>query len=1320
MLTASQVNLLEGNFQNVTMAVNRGLSNRVVIDLTLDEDEDELDPQDRENTASALLEGFKSNQKHAAPGDLASQSSKKQRVVDDGSLSSILNGLMQSPVGGPSNDPAPTQAEDVKDFDPRPTSERVLNGRNLTATDGNDRIPRHPSNGTLNPSSLEIRNRRIGEEGPASFRPPPPLKRNVCRRSEPFPKIGLHLLDRALEDSSRLYRGHLRLQSPENAPPSETHDSVKSKAAASNLRLRPVPSKAHLITQTAEHTLKRASLAKKELWSPDNSVSRSAPSESYKEVISPSRPARVSAVQNRTQHTHLPMGTTPKLTFKPLMHTPMQASGTVVGRAATNGFFTHASSNDLVPPPVIVSGTAVQCGSFRYDTKGRDHSGTHFMPDQHAVLVLMKEKLGAPMKDIAAILGRTVNTLNVQWSTRIQRGAGHGPGPRKAALSLLPASVRKELSDSDPTSDTASEASESESQASMPFDAPGVRRQTRRTRPLLNYAEKPLDLDDLDEVIISAPVSATEQTKAGNIQARWERRLKRQQVERLSSRPYLAENTRNSLVNRLRNGSIWEKTPDSDVSWTDSGLHIGFTQAEVSELNSCIRSLGIDATVSVSGDRLWLSADLSEAQLLAISHSAQERLQFRRSLASIQDFLRDARTGMATSPQILLLQGTRRPVMSPSQELRSREIRQTTPSITRSLKRTVYDSLGPSLTFTGTSGSVVSVAWSPQGDMFAAGASCLSEGNDAIYNQPYNVLLGKPSSKTIHELASHRNRSTGLHSTVTQVAFSLDGSSLYSTGYDGHLRRNKVRKSQMREDITCNLHRKVVVMDVSQANLVATGIKRSDKSITIFNYAEYRSEASADESPIRLRSKKAAGKPEAHIFPTCLHWGKHAYTQGYLLAGFGEERDTNSQPEKSGDLCIWDVDHGSKVFDVSPSSSKVFECGWSPHSNQFAAAVVADRHKLNINRGTRTEVRIYPMNINARYSSAIELESPAYDINDVIFSPFDQSIVAAGSTDGKVRVWDLRNPNQVLHTMSHGLPITPLDDDEPLELADTGIRFLSWGRDRHRLFSGSSDGVVKSWDIYQSGSRDCGFVRDHIQLQSAILSGSFSPDFSKLLIGEDKGAIQVLEIGNEDRTLHDAQPFARHDDPRRKRDEAKQKKKEQAEICTFEEELKMQWDLKAGVTATSTPKDTLPRSSSRRGDFTDIVQEIGDSGRSQGRIPTNLFSAPVGRPVDQRRALCPSCQRPTRFKSTDEEKPVAETCDLCHFTCFSCGNQAIVLENDQAVHCSNCGTWELGGLGYQKIHGGVVPLRSKAEECEETETVNLLDEIEDYTSSLYV
>lgn len=78
------------------------------------------------------------------------------------------------------------------------------------------------------------------------------------------------------------------------------------------------------------------------------------------------------------------------------------------------------------------------------------------------------------------------------------------------------------------------------------------------------------------------------------------------------------------------------------------------------------------------------------------------------------------------------------------------------------------------------------------------------------------------------------------------------------------------------------------------------------------------------------------------------------------------------------------------------------------------------------------------------------------------------------------------------------------------ERADTGVRFAQWGHSTDRFYTGSSDGVVKAWNIKRA--TEDSLVRDVVQLEAGVMCGAFSADYSNLLLGDTAGTLKILSV----------------------------------------------------------------------------------------------------------------------------------------------------------------------------------------------------------------
>lgn len=168
----------------------------------------------------------------------------------------------------------------------------------------------------------------------------------------------------------------------------------------------------------------------------------------------------------------------------------------------------------------------------------------------------------------------------------------------------------------------------------------------------------------------------------------------------------------------------------------------------------------------------------------------------------------------------------------------------------------------------------------------------------------------------------------------------------------------------------------------------------------------------------------------------------------------------------------------------------------------------------NIDLDVRTQVRIFARTKNADhgfvFSEVKALDCPAIDINELTFMPNSASYcyVTAGCTDGKTYVWDSALGDKPIHTLAHGPPlegVTAGDDGD-----DTGVKFTAWGTSLDRFYTGSSDGVVKVWNVRAGGKKAKGRVI--LEAPAQISYGAFSPDFSKLVIGDASGRVFILSV----------------------------------------------------------------------------------------------------------------------------------------------------------------------------------------------------------------
>ncbi|CBX96824.1 hypothetical protein IAQ61_008224 [Plenodomus lingam] len=758
----------------------------------------------------------------------------------------------------------------------------------------------------------------------------------------------------------------------------------------------------------------------------------------------------------------------------------------------------------------------------------------------------------------------------------------------------------------------------------------------------------------------------------------------------------------------------------------------------------------------------------TEAKLLQLSHELCRTLRTRDE-DSIRAFLKDAKAGGITlTPRIHRLAASRpddrwitRRSISSASIIRERELgrqsargwRAASKPLTYQVKNKVMDTFGTATSWTGASGDIHAIAWAPNGEFFAAAAVAVDDPHSMQYNKNNNLLFGKCSSNTLHELGEHcreremteqgpnsthamfASQDPRIYSTVSSLGFSKSKSGnnlLYSAGYDGSICVWHTDKEDPQPILGAKLNVKapvdMIAVNPVHDGVVAVAVKQaSSKAVRLLRINE---EDPNDFERHNLHSPKAVARPEMNILPTAIQFEPRFGNM--LLAGFGANiRDSGF--DTTGDLCLWDVEtvqprgvYG-RARNVYGASLNIFDVEFNPNPSIMPSFAIGCVATGNVSRGMRSAIRLYDEREDGRYSCAAEIECMALDMNDVVWCPYDECLVAVGCTDGKSYIWDIRNRVEPLHVLAHGKSVMPLQEGIRHEITDTGVRFLSWGENATRLYSGSSDGVVKVWDVTRS--KEDAFIKEIFKADSGIMAGAFSPDYSKLVIGEVNGSVNVLEVGRDDCSPEDGAqlryvPYQYGNDkdsgdphfdtaadsgiaegrhllstgevqvmpmgslPIRQAvqgpayhgpyDQSAEAPTLRQQALTFQQNLAL----------APGPQCSLPACKHNINKTTN--EDIGDSGRSLDRIPDSLTSAWLSSEracIVPGKTKCTRCGRPARpeWDSKAKRDPTV-LCEHCCFACFRCGAATTVVHGATTLCCAVCAaSWEFGTLGYEVV-----------------------------------
>lgn len=481
--------------------------------------------------------------------------------------------------------------------------------------------------------------------------------------------------------------------------------------------------------------------------------------------------------------------------------------------------------------------------------------------------------------------------------------------------------------------------------------------------------------------------------------------------------PYLSLSQRSKLHD-VPSGFEWDQLTSRD--WQGTLIHVDFSPVELDIAESTIeRLIAPQRDLRSRSQRKRLRAflrRLTEPKCLQLAAALRLRLP-SRDRSSIDAFLRDAKEGhiRSTAPRIERLAASRPDKASnseaerfPSAIVRRRELgRQSnrgwssaTRSVSYQLKNTVQDTLGPVCSYTGASSDVHAVAWSVDGECFAAGAICVDDPHSMQYNRPNNLLYGDVSRNTIIELGKHyvdrprtdsgpnsshamyASQDPKLFKTVTSVAFSPNRKYMFSGGWDKSVWvwETKYDGSQPSNAVSWNHKFEVSMMAVNASGVLATGTKRSaGNAVKVLSLCE--DDLMQPPATLNFISDKAAARPDQMILPMALHFSPRY--ENLLLAGFGANARQDGR-DINGDICLWDI-NGNAQLSIWGSGKNVFDLSFHPRERWMAVATVAGQ---SANKGMRSSVRVYGEQGGPRgdkFSTLMELECPALDINDVVW-----------------------------------------------------------------------------------------------------------------------------------------------------------------------------------------------------------------------------------------------------------------------------------------------------------------------------------------------
>jgi len=498
-------------------------------------------------------------------------------------------------------------------------------------------------------------------------------------------------------------------------------------------------------------------------------------------------------------------------------------------------------------------------------------------------------------------------------------------------------------------------------------------------------------------------------------------------------------------------------------------------------------------------------------------------------------------------------------------------------NLTKEFELAAEDGLDLISEYTNCAGDVMTISWTSEHSLLC-GTTTHSDSHNQQYNKQGNLLLCSTQQGTLQAYPEHRiprpagnnennteamrqSQDPWVYPSVASSDYDPISNLLYTSSYDHTVKVWKVHhtwveqeqnvddegsghwESRMEHLATWQHQGNVnfVIAAKDGSGRVASAADVPTEAVRIYTINE-DDLANSPYQSLSCTRTDANDTDKWAYYPATMQWGKSPYTQHLLVVGYsprspvGEDLDIPEDKRDSGEVTIWDANQHRRVNITNATTANVFEIVWHPDLPQFVCAT--SPCGLNVRTGVKTQLHIFQYDNKApelTFCEFVSLDCPAADINEVTFQPNSRkhAYVTAACTNRKVYVWDTAHPDTIQHVLDHGLSKEFFEEDP----RDTGVKFTAWGS-LDRLYTGSSDGVVKVWNVRDSKP----FVRKLLETAAPVSCGAFSPDKQKLAIGDATGRLWLYSTDRRDeverhyttiggRNIRRPMPFSPHAEP---------------------------------------------------------------------------------------------------------------------------------------------------------------------------------------------
>ncbi|KAF4991754.1 hypothetical protein FDECE_13930 [Fusarium decemcellulare] len=616
----------------------------------------------------------------------------------------------------------------------------------------------------------------------------------------------------------------------------------------------------------------------------------------------------------------------------------------------------------------------------------------------------------------------------------------------------------------------------------------------------------------------------------------------------LDARPYRTAADRKAIEEGTKRTVRTNRT----IASQPTTYHVDFTLEEVAEITYFL-SVYEPEPVPATYDAL-----VRLCQTYNVPTLVGDRIK-GRSIEDVRNFCSDLLTGQATPPSNLRVlslsegsekqQGQTRRTGQFSSLLLARELEgnrgfhrtRRYVNFENEFKTLREDEFQVVAEFTNCAGDITTGTWVSNGG-FLCGTTAHSDSHNQQYNKPGNLLLCSTSKGTLRAFDDHRiprprvekgensteamrrSQDPWLYSSVVSSDYDRINDLAYTSSFDQTVKVWKVKADGAHMDAIATWHHTGNVNFVAAAKdgsgRVATAADSPTDAVRIYTVNK-DNVAEGHYQTFSCSRNDADGSDKWAYFPATMQWGRAPGTQHLLLVGYsprsisGDDLDIPEEKRNSGEITLWDANEGRRIPVMTASTANVFEVAWHPTLARFIVATTPTGLNI-VGHRIKTQVHVFMRDkdrADGGYGQFQALDCYASDINEltIMANSLGHAYITAACTNGKVYVWDTAQGDKPILTLGHGKPIEEYYGDREKE--DTGVKFTAWGASPDRFYTGSSDGVIKVWNV-RKGSKP--FVRDILTAPGPIAFGGFSPDNSRLAIGDATGRLFILSVDERD------------------------------------------------------------------------------------------------------------------------------------------------------------------------------------------------------------